>query len=125
MLDPDQVRAQCEGNLVWGVGMVLVERLPVADGQVAASGFQQSPIPRLSDVPAMEIVLVDSVEPPTGAGETAIVASSGAIANAIRDAVGVRPGRLPVQPDALRALMGAVPTSPVPPAPSTPPARRA
>jgi isoquinoline 1-oxidoreductase subunit beta len=109
MLNPDQVRAQCEGNLVWGVGMVLVERLPVADGQVAASGFLQSPIPRMSDVPAMEIVLVDSIEPPTGAGETAIVASSGAIANAIRDAVGVRPVRLPVQPEALRAMIDAVP----------------
>lgn len=96
VINPDQVRAQCEGNLVWGLGMALIERLPVARGQVAAASFADSPIARIADVPALEVVLVDEGEPPTGAGETAIVASAAAIVNAIRDAVGVRPLRLPV-----------------------------
>lgn len=102
---PDTVRAQCEGNLVWGLGMALVEQLPVAASQVAATHFLQSPIPRLQDVPPMEVLLVDQGQPPSGAGETAIVAAAAAITNAIRDAVGVRPSRLPVRPEALRGMM--------------------
>jgi isoquinoline 1-oxidoreductase beta subunit len=105
VIDPDQVRAQCEGNLVWGLGMVLIEALPVAASRVAATDFSQSPIARLQDVPPMDVVLVDSMQPPTGAGETAIVASAAAIANAIRDAVGQRAQRLPVQAAALRGIM--------------------
>lgn len=102
VVHPDRVRAQCEGNLVWGLGMVLVERLPLADGGVAAASFAESPIPRLRDVPPMQVVLVDEGEAPGGAGETAIVAAGAAIANALRDATGVRPARLPVTAEALR-----------------------
>lgn len=105
VLHPDAVRAQCEGNLVWGLGMVLVEQLPVAGGQVAATSFAQSPIPRLSQVPPMRVALVESERPPSGAGETAIVAAGAAIANAVRDAVGVRPQRLPLRAAELRALL--------------------
>jgi isoquinoline 1-oxidoreductase beta subunit len=105
VVDPDQVRAQCEGNLVWGLGMALVEQLPVAASQVAATSFAQSPIPRMAQVPAMHVVLVDSALPPTGAGETAIVAAAAAIANAVRDAVSIRPQRLPLQASELRAGM--------------------
>lgn len=102
VINPDQVRAQCEGNLVWGLGMVLIERLTAAGSQVAAATFADSPVPRITDVPPMQIELVDEGEPPTGAGETAIVAAGAAIANAIRDATGVRVQRLPVQPGDLR-----------------------
>lgn len=105
VINPDQVRAQCEGNLVWGLGMVLVESLPVAGSRVAAATFIDSPIPRFADVPRMDVLLVDEGEPATGAGETAIVASGAAIANAIRAATGVRPARLPLKPaDLLAAL---------------------
>ena len=103
VVDPDQVRAQCEGNLVWGIGMVLVEGLPVGASRVAAASFADSPIPRFADVPPMRIELVDAGEPPSGAGETAIVAAGAAVANAIRDATGVRPSRLPLRFDDLRA----------------------
>jgi isoquinoline 1-oxidoreductase beta subunit len=102
VINADQVRAQCEGNLVWGLGMALIERLPVSASQVGATSFAQSPIPRLPEVPPMEVILVDSVMPPSGAGETAIVASAAAIVNAIRDATGVRPHRLPIEAAALR-----------------------
>lgn len=103
VIHPDQVRAQCEGNLVWGLGMALVEQLPVAASGVAAATFADSPIPRLDEVPALEVVLVDEGEAPTGAGETAIVAAAAAIANAVRDATGHRPLRLPIRPADLGA----------------------
>lgn len=98
VVNAEQVRAQCEGNLVWGLGMVLVEGLGFEGGQVASTSFADSPIPRWADIPAMQIDLVDAGEPPTGAGETAIVAAGAAIANAIRDATGLRLQKLPYRP---------------------------
>jgi isoquinoline 1-oxidoreductase subunit beta len=87
VVNPDQVRAQCEGNLVWGVGMVLIERLSTADSRVAAHTFGDSPIPVFANAPEMEVLLIDEGDAPGGAGETAIVASGAAVANAIRDAL--------------------------------------
>ncbi|MDR7151343.1 isoquinoline 1-oxidoreductase beta subunit [Hydrogenophaga palleronii] len=114
VINADQVRVQCEGNLVWGLGMALIEQLPVGTSEVAAMNFADSPIPRLGEVPPMQVLLVDSTEPPTGAGETAIVASAAAIANAIRDAVGVRPTRLPVRAEDLRTMLGTPSSTTVP-----------
>lgn len=105
VVNPDQVRAQCEGNLVWGIGMALLERLPVGGSRVAADNFADVPIPRLSDVPPLQVLLVDSREPPSGAGETGIVAAAAAIANAVRDALGVRPLKLPLRPEAVRTMI--------------------
>jgi isoquinoline 1-oxidoreductase beta subunit len=103
VINAEQVRAQCEGNLVWGLGMVLVEGLRFEGPGVAATSFAESPIPRWDEVPELEVALVDHGEPPTGAGETAIVAASAAIANAIRAATGVRLLTLPCAPELLRA----------------------
>jgi isoquinoline 1-oxidoreductase subunit beta len=87
VVNPDQVRAQCEGNLVWGVGMVLLERLTTSNARVAAATYGDSPIPLFADVPEMDVLLVDEGDAPGGAGETAIVASGAAVANAICDAL--------------------------------------
>jgi isoquinoline 1-oxidoreductase subunit beta len=103
VINPDQVRAQCEGNLVWGIGMVFSDRLPLAAGRVAAASFADAPIPRMADVPPMQVLLVDAGDAPGGAGETAIVAAGAAVANALRDATGVRLQRLPLQPGTLQA----------------------
>jgi isoquinoline 1-oxidoreductase subunit beta len=87
VVNPDQVRAQCEGNLVWGAGMVLIERLSTADSRVAAHTLGDSPIPLFADVPEMEVLLINEGDAPGGAGETAIVAAGAAVANAVRDAL--------------------------------------
>jgi isoquinoline 1-oxidoreductase subunit beta len=102
VVNPDQVRAQCEGNLVWGVGMVLTDNLPVANSCIEAMTLADAPIPTLAEIPPMEIALVDEGEPPTGAGETVIVAAAGAIANAARAASGMRPTRFPLAAHPLR-----------------------
>lgn len=103
VINPDQVRAQCEGNLVWSLGMVLSDALPLEHGRVSAETFADAPIPRLSEVPPIRVELIRSDRSPSGAGETAIVAGPGAIANAIRAATGRRPSRFPVQAEDLLA----------------------
>ena len=97
IIDPDGVRAQVEGCLVWSLGLVLVEALPLAESRVAASGFAESPIPRFGQVPPMTVRLLDHDAAPSGAGESAMVAGGAAIANAVFDATGVRPTRLPLR----------------------------
>lgn len=97
VVNPDQVRAQVEGNLVWGIGMALQEELVVTDGRIAAESFFDYAIPRFSDVPEIDVRLVDSGEAPAGAGETAIVCGAGAITNAIAALTGETVTRLPVR----------------------------
>jgi isoquinoline 1-oxidoreductase beta subunit len=100
VLDPDRVRAQIEGNLVWAIGSALMEELTMADGAVAAASFADYRLPTLMDVPRVLDVAV--LEPPAGAGpggagETALGPALAAIANAASRAAGVRFGRLPLR----------------------------
>ncbi|MGD9834177.1 MAG: molybdopterin cofactor-binding domain-containing protein [Piscinibacter sp.] len=97
MVDADGVRAQVEGNLVWSIGLVLGDDLPTAGGRVTVASFGDYALPRMAQMPHFDIDLVESGEPPSGAGETAIVAGAGAIFNAIAAASGTLPMRLPVR----------------------------
>lgn len=98
VINPDQVRAQIEGNLLWGLGMVLTERLPIEGGRVAAYTFADYPIPTMDAMPALDIALIEPPgTAPSGAGETAMVAVA-AITNAIAAATGRRVLTLPYQP---------------------------
>ncbi len=83
MVDAHGVLAQVQGNLVWTLGMALTEQLDAPRGTASALSFAEYSIPRFSDTPPMEIELIESDEPPSGAGETAMVAGAGAIANAV------------------------------------------
>ncbi|MBP6902594.1 MAG: molybdopterin-dependent oxidoreductase [Burkholderiaceae bacterium] len=99
LVHPDAVRAQTEGNLVWGLGMVFGAALPLRAGGIAAQGLVEAGLPRLSQLPQIEVRLVQGDEAPGGAGETAIVAAAAAIANALRQASGQRPRRFPLDDD--------------------------
>lgn len=106
VVNPDIVKAQCEGNLVWGVSMTLFDRLEFADGRIAADDFVSAPVPSIGDVPPMSISLMRTDHPPSGAGETAMVAGAGAIANAVANLTGVQPTRLPIDLAALERERG-------------------
>jgi isoquinoline 1-oxidoreductase beta subunit len=101
VINPDQVRAQCEGNLVWGLGMALSDRLEAASTRIGAGSFGEAPIPLMNQIPPMDVVLVEEGGAPGGAGETAIVCTAAAIANAVREATGVRVQRFPIDPSLL------------------------
>lgn len=98
VVNPDQVRAQIEGNLLWGIGMVLSESLPIEQGRVAAYTFADYPIPKLDEMPVIDIAMIAPPQaPPAGAGETAMVCVA-AVSNAIAAATGRRVGTLPYRP---------------------------
>jgi isoquinoline 1-oxidoreductase subunit beta len=94
MIDAQGVLAQVQGNLVWTLGMVLTEHLDAPRGTSEALNFSSYNIPRITDIPPMEIELIESSAAPTGAGETAMVAGAGAMANAVVRAM--REAGLPV-----------------------------
>ena len=105
VINPDSVKAQVEGNLIWGASMALVENLRLKDGKMEAVNFHQYPILRLSQAPDIEVTLVEEPgHPPGGAGEPALMPTPAAIANAISSVVGRRITSLPITPHSLNSL---------------------
>jgi isoquinoline 1-oxidoreductase beta subunit len=98
MVDPRSVRAQVEGNLVWSLSLVLFDQLTAPEARAAQTGFADYALPRITDMPVLDIDLVASDKPPSGAGEAAIVAGAGAIYNALVAASGKQATRLPITP---------------------------
>ena len=94
VVNPDQVRAQIEGNLTWGIGMALYEELTVEDGRILGDSFFDYAMPRYAQVPEMEIALIEGAAEPSGAGETAIVCAA-AVTNALAAIDGAPVTRLP------------------------------
>ena len=96
-VNPGQLRAQIESNLAWSIGMALFERFEVADNDIQSSNFDNYQIPRMRDMPSLDIEVIDQPAiSPAGAGEIALIAGPAAIANAIRNASEFRALRLPI-----------------------------
>ncbi len=96
--NPDNLRSQVEGCIVMGLGGALTEEIKFQNGKVTNASFSQYGVPRLADVPELDIVLVDRPDlSSVGAGETPIIALAPAIANAVYDAIGVRLRSLPLR----------------------------
>jgi isoquinoline 1-oxidoreductase subunit beta len=98
VINPDQVRAQIEGNLIWGLGMVRSEELSLEQGRLSADYLGDYQIPTIADTPAISIELIEPENAaPVGAGEAAIVASGAAIANAVAAFTGQPITELPIR----------------------------
>ncbi len=97
-VNPDGAINQVEGSIVMGMGTALYEAIDFQNGRVLNAGFARYRVPRTSDAPVIETVLVgDDETPSTGAGEPAMVPIAAAIANAVFDRTGQRIRELPIQ----------------------------
>jgi isoquinoline 1-oxidoreductase len=104
VMNPDHLKNQIEGAVTMGLGGALFEAIQFADDKITNPKFSRYRVPRFSDVPVLETVLVDRKDlPSTGAGETPIVAIAPAIGNAIFQATGKRLTSLPMAPKGLGA----------------------
>ena len=104
VINPDQVKAQAEGNLIWGISFALKERLLLKDGKIEASNFDQYPVARMTDAPEIHVELIErGADPPIGAGEPVIAPTPAAVANAIHAATGKRMRRLPIAFEDIRS----------------------
>ncbi|HET9664764.1 MAG TPA: molybdopterin cofactor-binding domain-containing protein, partial [Burkholderiales bacterium] len=89
-VQPDNVIAQTESSIVYGLGLALSERITIADGAVQQSNFHNYHVPRMLDVPEMHIKLIPTRNHPTGAGQRATPLVAPAISNAVYQLTGVR-----------------------------------
>jgi nicotinate dehydrogenase subunit B len=100
IVNPDNLANQIEGAAMMGLGGALFEAIDFADGRILNASLAAYRVPRLGDLPEIEVVLLDRPDQPSaGGGETPIVAIAPAIANAIFDACGVRLRSMPLAPD--------------------------
>jgi len=103
IVNPDGLRNQLEGANIMALGGTLFESIEFGDGQILNGRFSDYRLPRFSDVPVIETVMIDRKDiASAGAGESSLVGVAPAIANAICDASGVRLRSLPLVPDGLR-----------------------
>jgi nicotinate dehydrogenase subunit B len=103
IVNPDNLRNQIEGSNIMGLGGALFEAIEFENGRVLNGRLSRYRVPRFSDVPVLETVLLDRKDlPSAGAGECPIVGLAPAIGNAIFDATGVRLRSLPMVPDGLK-----------------------
>jgi nicotinate dehydrogenase subunit B len=102
IVNPEHLRQQVEGGLVQGIGGALFEQLEFADNKITNARLARYRVPRFSDMPAIESVLVDRKDlPSAGSGETPIVGIAPAVGNAIFDATGKRLRQMPLAPKGL------------------------
>ncbi len=94
-VNPDIIKAQIEGSIVMALGAAVTHETHFADGKAVESNFNTYKMPRINDLPAMDIHIMENDEKPGGAGEPALPPFAPALCNAIFDLTGKRIRKLP------------------------------
>lgn len=94
-INPDNIVAQVEGALGYGLSAVLREEITLKDGEVDQWNYPDYRPLRITDMPEVEVHIVMSTEPPTGIGEPGTPPIGPAVANAVFAAKGERIRELP------------------------------
>jgi CO/xanthine dehydrogenase Mo-binding subunit len=111
-INPTAVEGQIEGGVVQGIGFALMEQILLKDGRVINPQFLDYKMPSIQDIPPLKAIVVQTNDPegPFGAksvGEVVLVPVAPAIANAIRNATGLKFNRLPMTPEAVYNALAA------------------
>ena len=102
IVNPGGLKNQIEGALVQGIGGALFEAIQFENGRILNPHFAEYRVPRFSDLPDIDVVLVDRKDlPSAGAGETPLMALAPAVGNAIFNATGIWLRSLPMVPNGL------------------------
>jgi|TARA_X000000950_G_scaffold182029_1_gene220643 CO/xanthine dehydrogenase Mo-binding subunit len=94
-INPDGIKAQVEGSLLWGLSNALLEKMTLEDGMVSERNFDSYKWQNITKIPELEIHIVENGIFPSGVGEPATCVVAPAIGNAIFNATGVRLRSLP------------------------------
>jgi CO/xanthine dehydrogenase Mo-binding subunit len=106
VINPDGVINQTEGGCIQAASWTLLEQVRFEDGRVASDSWETYPILKFSEVPQVEVEIVNRPEEkPMGGGEHTMGPVAAAIANAVHDALGVRVRELPITPERIIAAM--------------------
>ena len=96
-VNPDIVRSQMEGGVIYGLTAALYGGLNLENGAIKESNFHDYPMLRMDASPEIEVVIIDSGTKPTGVGEPGLPPIAPAVANAVYKATGQRLRSLPLQ----------------------------
>jgi isoquinoline 1-oxidoreductase beta subunit len=102
VVNPDTIRAQIQGAIIFGITAALYGEITLKDGRVQQTNFDTYQMLRMDEAPAIEVHIVQNSEPPGGMGEPGTSAIIPAVTNAIFAATGKRLRRMPVDTTALR-----------------------
>jgi nicotinate dehydrogenase subunit B len=104
IINPEHLENQIQGAVIQGLGGALFEWIDFKDGKILNAQFSDYRVPRFSDTPVLETVMLDRRDiPSAGAGEAPILAIAPAIRNAISNATGKRLYTMPLVPNGLKA----------------------
>ena len=94
-VNPDIIRAQVEGSIVMAYGAAAVHEIHFADGKAVETNFHQYKMPRINEIPEIEVHIMENDEKPGGVGEPGLPPFAPALCNAIFDLTGKRIRKLP------------------------------
>ena len=105
-VQPDNVVAQTESSIVYGIGLALTERISIKDGTVEQSNFYDYILSRNRDVPPMHVEVIQTDNHPTGVGQMATPLITPAVSNAVVALTGKRLRHAPFIEERVKKAIG-------------------
>jgi isoquinoline 1-oxidoreductase beta subunit len=102
VVNPDNVAAQMESGIVFGLTATLKAETTIRNGRVQQSNFDDYPLLQMDEMPSVEVYIADSDVRPSGIGEMGVPPIAPAVANAIFSATGKRIRHIPIRPEDLK-----------------------
>jgi len=103
VVNPDNIRAQMEGGIAFGLTATLKAEATVKNGRIQQSNFYNYPLLRMDEMPVVEVYIAESDAGPSGIGEMGVPPVAPAVANAVFAATGKRVRHIPIRPVDLKA----------------------
>ncbi|MBE7175814.1 MAG: xanthine dehydrogenase family protein molybdopterin-binding subunit [Mucilaginibacter polytrichastri] len=94
-VNPDIIAAQVEGSIVMALGAATIHEITFKNGLVEQKNFYNYPMPRIADIPPVEIYIMENDADAGGVGEPGLPPFAPALTNAIYDLTGKRIRKLP------------------------------
>src|SRR5437867_3382680 len=95
-VNPETIAAQMESGIAFGLGAALHSALHFKDGRVQESNYHDDRVLRMTEMPVLELHIVQSTEKPGGVGEVGVPPVAPAVANAVAALTGQRLRELPL-----------------------------
>ncbi|HLO34075.1 MAG TPA: molybdopterin cofactor-binding domain-containing protein [Anaerolineales bacterium] len=102
VVNPDNVVAQIEGGIAFGLTATLKAEATLKDGRIQQSNFHDYPVLQIHEMPLVEVYIVESDQRPSGMGEMGVPPIAPAVANAVFAATGKRIRHIPIRAEDLK-----------------------